>query len=55
MRERSERVESPGKCVTEWVSCGNFCLALCLFGRPSRDLVVITRRGEGCRYMVLLE
>ena len=42
MRERSVRVESPGKYVTERVSRGHFCLALCSFGPPSRALVVIT-------------
>ena len=52
LRERSERVESPGTCVTECVSRGHFCLALCSFGPPSRALVVITWRGEGCRYMI---
>ena len=54
MRERSERVESPGTYVTEWVSRCHFCLALCSFGQPSRALVVITWRGEGCRYMMRL-
>ena len=34
MRERLERVESPGTYVTERVSCGHFCLALCSFGPP---------------------
>ena len=38
--------------VTERVSRGHFCLALCSFGPPSRALVVITWRGEGCRYMM---
>ena len=47
MCERSERVESPGTYVTEWVSRGHFCLALCSFGLPSRALVVITWRGGG--------
>ena len=32
--------------VTERVSCGHFCLALCSFGPPSHALVVITWRGE---------
>ena len=54
MRGRSERVESPGTYVTERVSRGHFCLALCSFGPPSRALVVITWRGEGCRYMMRL-
>ena len=31
MRERSERVESPGTYVTERVSHGHFCLALVFF------------------------
>ena len=47
MRESSERVESPGKYVTECVSRGHFCLALYSFGPPSRALVVITWRGGG--------
>ena len=34
--------------------CGYFLLALCSFGPPSRALVVITWRGEGCRYMMQL-
>ena len=54
IRGRSERVESPGTYVTELVSHGHFCLALCSFGPPSRTLVVITWRGVGCRYMMLL-
>ena len=54
MRERSERVESPGTYVTEGVSRGHFFLALCSFRPPSRALVVITWRGEGCRYMMRL-
>ena len=48
MRERSERVESPGTYVTELVSRGHFCLALCSFGPLSRSLVVITWRGVEC-------
>ena len=47
MRERSERVESPGTYVTEWVSRCHFPLALCSFGPPSRALVVITWRARG--------
>ena len=54
MSERSERVESPGTYITECVSRGHFCLVLCSFGPPSRALVVITWRGEGCRYMMRL-
>ena len=50
-RKRSERVESPGTYVTERVSRSHFCLALV---PPSRALVVITWRGERCRYMMLL-
>ena len=34
MRERSERVESPGTYITELVSRGHFCLALCFSARP---------------------
>ena len=52
--KRSERVESPGTYVTEWVSRGHFCLALCSFGPPSRALMVIIWRGEGCRCMMRL-
>ena len=33
-------MESPGTYVTERVSRGHFCLALCSFGPPSRALVV---------------
>ena len=40
MSEGSERVESPGTYVTECVSRGYFCLALCSFEPPSRALVV---------------
>ena len=47
MTERSERVESPGTYVTELVSHGHFCLALCSFRPPTRALVVLTRRGVG--------
>ena len=54
IRERTERVESPCTNVTEWVSLGNFCLALCSFGPPSRALVVITWRGVGCHYIMRL-
>ena len=52
MRERSEIVESPGTYVTE--SRGHLCLALCSFEPPSHALVVITWRGEGCRFMMRL-
>ena len=48
MHNRSERVESPGVYVTERVSRG------CSFGPTSRALVVITWRGVGCRYKMLL-
>ena len=34
------------------VSRGHFILALCSFGQPSRALVIITWRREGCRYMM---
>ena len=54
MSEISERVESPGTYVTKCVSSGHFCLALCSFGSPSCAVVVITWRGEGCRYMMQL-
>ena len=54
MREKSERVESPGTDVTVLVSRLYFSLALCSFGLPSRALMVITWREEGCRYMMLL-
>ena len=49
-----ERVESPGTYVTEGVSRGHFCLPLCSFELPSRALVVIIWRGEGCHYMMRL-
>ena len=39
---KEERVECPGTYVTECVSRGHFCLALCSFVPPSRALVVIT-------------
>ena len=55
MRKRSERAESPSTYVTEWVSRGHSCWALCSFGSPSRALVVNTWRGVGCRYMMLME
>ena len=55
MSERSERVESRGTYLTERVSRGHFCLALCSFGPPSRALVVINWRGMGCRFMMRLE
>ena len=45
------RVESPGAYVTERFSGGNFCLALCSLGPPSRALVVITWRVMGCRHI----
>ena len=54
MRERPERVESSGTYVIELVSRANLCLALCSFGPHSLALVVITWRGEGCRYMMRL-
>ena len=37
MRERQERVESPGTYVIEQVSRGHFCLALCSFELPSME------------------
>ena len=40
--------------LTERVSRCHCCLSLCSFGPPSRALVVITWRGEGCRYMMRL-
>ena len=46
MRERPERVESPGTCVTERVSRCHFCLALCSFGPPSCALVAIAWKME---------
>ena len=54
MSERSQRVKSPGRYVIEWVSRGQFCLALCSFGTPYRALAVITWKREGCRYMMRL-
>ena len=38
-------MESPGTYVTERVSRGHFCFALCSFGPPSHAMVVITWRG----------
>ena len=52
MRERPESVESPGTYVTELLSRGHLCLAQFSFGPPSRALVVITWRGEGCHYIM---
>ena len=43
MRERSERVESPGTYVTEFQAA--IFAWPCSFGPPSRALVVITWRG----------
>ena len=54
MCERPERVGSPSTYVIELVSRGHFCLDLCFFGPPSNAVVVITWRGEGCRYMMWL-
>ena len=54
MREGSERVESPGTNVTGGILRRHFCFALCSFRPPSRALVVITWRGEGCHYMMRL-
>ena len=54
MGERPESVESPVTYVTECVQRCHLCLALCSFGPPSHALVVITCRGEGCRYMMWL-
>ena len=54
MRERLERVDSPGTYVTERVSLSHFRFSLCSFGPLSHALVVITWRGEGCRYMMRL-
>ena len=51
MRERPERVKSPGTYVTECVSRCHFYLVLCSLRPPSRALVVITWKGEGCRYI----
>ena len=44
MLKKSERLESPSTYiyVTELVSRGHICLALCSFGQPFRALVVIT-------------
>ena len=50
MRDRSERVESPGTYLSG-VSSGHFCVPPFSFGPPSRDRVVITWRRVGCRYM----
>ena len=47
LRERYERVESPGAYVTVIASRGHFCFARCSFELPFRALVVITWRGVG--------
>ena len=54
VHESLERVESPGTYLTEQISHGHFCLALCSFGLPSHAPVVISWRGEGCHYMMRL-
>ena len=46
MSEKSEKVESTGTYVTEWVSRRHFCSALCSFGPPFRALVVIIWSGN---------
>ena len=48
MRERSERVESPGTHVTESFTLP-FLLGPVFFEPLSRTLVVITWMGVGCR------
>ena len=52
--ENSYCLLEPRTYVTEWVSRGHFCLALCSVGPSSRAHLVITWRGEGCRYMMRL-
>ena len=37
-----------------WHCVLTLCLTLCSFGPPSHALVVLTWRGEGCRYMMRL-
>ena len=54
-KDRKEwRLESPGTYVTKLVSRVHFCLALCSFEPPSRAPVLVTWRGEGCRYIMRL-
>ena len=53
MRERSERVKSPGTHVTEWVSRGHFCLAL-LFRTALPCSGSYHMEREGCRFMMRL-
>ena len=54
IKVEAAREESPGTYVTECVSRGRFCSALCSFGPPSGALEVITWRGVGCRHMMRL-
>ena len=49
-----DRKEWSGWHITEWVSRGHYCLALCSLGPPSHALMVITWRGVGCHYMMQL-
>ena len=52
-RETGKSGDPLYKC--NWMSFTRpFLLALCSFGPPSHALVVITSRGEGCRYMMRL-
>ena len=53
-KNRKERRALVHMYVTERVSRGHFCLALCSFGPATRALVVITWRGEGCSFMMRL-
>ena len=50
-----EAARQSAKDRNEWRALVHmFCLAQYSFGPPSRALVVITWRGEGCRYMTRL-
>ena len=55
-----EAARKTGKSGEPWYICnwmsftGHFCLALCSFRTPSHAPLIITWRGEGCRYMMWL-
>ena len=59
--EATLQYENDKKEWRAWCICNRmsftrtFCLVLCSFGPHSRALVVITCRGEGCRYMMFLD
>ena len=51
---RGMTVEAVRQCAKDRIALGHFCIALCSFGSPPHALVVITWRGEGCRYIMQL-